>query len=117
MGWPSLTGAVGRMLTTTVNVTVSPSGPVVVNGLRMSVQPNSAFERDSVLGKFTDATMLGFCKTKDADGRKYQIRKGHTVREIEDGGAVLRQWEVSDDPENYEGVYLVVPLRPSRTVR
>lgn len=117
MRWPSLAGAAANMLTTTVQVATSPSGPVIVDSMRMSIQPRSAFERYTVMGKFTEATMIGFCQATDDDGKKWPIRKGHIVREIEDGGSVVRRWEVSDDPENYEAVFLVVPLRPSRMPR
>jgi len=111
------------MLTARVRVTASGQagglhGPqpipakVIADNLPVSIQPSSAFSNDTVLGKYTDATEFLFCQTM-RDGVRLAIRKGYKVEEL-DGLAVKRTWEVTDDPENYESVYLAVPLRPVR---
>jgi hypothetical protein len=53
--------------------------------------------------------MLMFCKALDGNGQKYDISKEYTVEETT---GAMRKWIVSDDPENYQSVYLLVPLRP-----
>ena len=86
---------------------------IVVKELRGCFQPQSAWEQDTVLGKYTDATQMFFCKTLDNSGIKLNIHKGYMLREqLYEGKS--REWEVTDDPENYDDIYLAVPLRPVR---
>jgi len=113
--WPSFDRAARAFLDTRVRVTASTyrGDALIVDELPASIQPGAAFQAWTVAGKWTDATMVMFCRALDADGNKYAIRKGGKVEEIINGG-VLRLWEVTDDPENFVGVYLAVPLKPRR---
>ena len=85
----------------------------VISALRVCIQPRSAWEQDTVLGKYTDATHMLFCDARDSQRVKLDIRKGYTVQETYGTGAD-RRYEVTDDPENYDDVFLAVPLRPVR---
>ena len=122
--WPSFVNAAKSLLTRRVRVTASGQtgglhGPqpapatVIVDDWPVSLQPRSSYETSTVAGKFTDATMLAYGPATDHQGHKWPIRKGHTVEEFR-GDVVAYAWEVTDDPENYAGVFLLVPLRPRR---
>lgn len=115
MRWPSFAGSAGHMFNRVVRVTAS-SSELVIDGLRMALQPRTSYDSATIAGRFTDATMYGFCQALDGNGAKIRIRKGCQVEEITNG-AVSGAWEVTDDPENYDGVYLLVPLRPRRIGR
>lgn len=122
--WPSFTIAARSLLTRRVRVTAGGSaggihGPqpapatVVVDDWPVSIQPRSTMDINTPAGKFTDATMVCYGPAADAQGVKLPIRKGHAVDEMR-GDAVAYAWEVTDDPENYAGVFLAVGLRPRR---
>ena len=84
-----------------------------VTNLRCSIQPRSTWESDTVLGKYTNATHMLFCTAWGAQRQPLDIRKNYTVTETQYEGHG-RKWEVTDDPENYDDVFLAVPIRPVR---
>lgn len=97
----------------TARVRVTHGGSVIADDLPFAIQPRTSYESATITGRFTDATLYGYCKALDSNGAKLRIRKGCKVEELV-GNTVKRLLEVTDDPENYLDVFLLVPLRPRR---
>lgn len=94
----------GSMRGTTTTVVV------VAANLRCSIQPRSAFESKTVVGRFTDATEVMFVPALDTTGKPYAFKMDATVEELDGRG---RKWTVTADGENYMDVFMVVPLKPA----
>jgi len=95
-------------INSTVDIKEVGTGDIVIENLRCGIFPSSVIEDVNILGRYTNATMIMFCKANDEDGDKLDIQKEYVVEEI---ASPNRHWLVTDDPENYMNVYLLVPLR------
>lgn len=96
------------LINSEVNVKEVGTGSLTVSNLKAGIFPASAFEDVVVMGRYTDATMFMFCKAFDKYGEKLDIQKEYTIEEIDTPNRV---WLVTNDPENFNNVYLLVPLR------
>jgi hypothetical protein len=103
--------AARALLNSTVRVTHG--GSLIIDGWRVCIQPRSAWSANTEVGRYTDASLWLFGHAESGNGVKILIRKGAKVEDMVDGLA-RRVFEVTDDPENFDGVFLAVPLRPRR---
>lgn len=105
---PRFGHAAKGLINTEVDVLEVGTGDTVVHDLKAGVFPSSVIEDVAIIGRYTTATLFMFCKANDHHGHKLHIEKEYVVEETCNPH---RRWLVTDDPENYIGVYLLVPLR------
>ena len=74
------------------------NGPLMVlDDLKSSIQPRSAFATHTVMGWLPEQTHTWFCKALDENGQQLQIHLGYEVKELRTG----RWFKVMAPPEEF----------------
>ena len=110
---PRFLRSAAGLLNATVRVRAVGSLSITVDNLRCVILPASSFNDVTIAGRYTAGELLLFCAALDGNGQKLDINQEYPVEEI---GGAARKWLVSDDPHNYDNVYLMVALKPNMAV-